>query len=349
MDQSENSAVGTDPLYRYSRQLVLPGIGRSGQEKLLKSSVLVVGCGALGSAQSEMLARAGVGKLIIADRDVLELHNLQRQLLFDEDDVAARTPKAPAAAKRLRKINSGIEIADLVADVTSLNVEKIIAGADVVLDGTDNFETRYLLNDVCVKAGKPWVYGGVLGSEGMVMAVRPGRTACLRCVFPDPPDSTSQPTCETNGVLNTVVAVVAAWQSTEILKLLLGHPDAGGVLRSFDPWKGIANAISVSREEECPCCGHRDFEFLAAKRGSSATVFCGRNAVQVSPSEETALDLERLAGRLGEVGKVAFSGMLLEFETEGKRLVIFPDGRVLVMGCTDKAVARSLVARYVGG
>jgi len=333
---------------RYARQEVLAMIGRAGQEALAGSTVLVVGCGALGSTQAELLARAGVGRLILVDRDVLELSNLQRQLLFDEQDVRRRLPKAAAAARRLRAVNSEIAIEDVVTDVTSTNVADLLGPADLAIDGTDNIETRYLLNDAAVQAGKPWVYGGVLGTDGTVMAVRPGQGPCLRCIFPDSPDAHHLPTCETLGVLNTAVVWVAALQVTEALKLLVRDPTAEFKLHVLDVWHGRTHSIAVKRNASCACCGHRRFEFLSGERGSSSAVFCGRNAVQVTPARKTSPDFAGLRQRLAPLGTVTVNGLVLEFTCGDRRMVVFPDGRVLVMGTTDTAEARSLVARYVG-
>ena len=325
---------------RYARQAVLPMIGRPGQEALSRSSVLVVGCGALGSTQAELLARAGIGHLILVDRDVLELHNLQRQFLFDEQDVRERMPKAAAAARRLRAINSEISIDAQVADVTAANVAELIGPADLVIDGTDNFETRYLLNDAAVQAGKPWIYGGVLGADGTVMAVRPGQGPCLRCVFPDPPDAHLLPTCETQGVLNTAVVWVAALQVTEALKLLVRDPTVEHKLTTLDVWHGTSRSVTVQRDAACACCAERRFEFLSGERGTSSTVFCGRNAVQVTPEKRAAPDFTSLRQRLEPLGKVLVNGLVLEFTRDNHRMIVFPDGRVLVMGTTDTAEAR---------
>jgi molybdopterin-synthase adenylyltransferase len=333
---------------RYARQAVLEVIGPAGQRRLAECTVLIVGCGALGSTQAELLARGGVGKLIIVDRDILELHNLQRQLLFDEQDVRDRMPKAAAAARRLRAVNSAISVEAVVADVTVANVEALLRPADLMLDGTDNFETRYLLNDAAVRLDKPWVYGGVLGTDGTVMAVRPGRGPCLRCLLPEPPGASGLPTCETQGVLNTAVAWVAALQVTEALKLLVGDPTAEHKLHVLDVWRGSITSVSVKRTEECVCCGQRRFEFLTAERGSSTTVFCGRNAVQVTPDRSTSPDFAALGQRLAPLGAVKVNGLVLEVTCGPHRLVVFPDGRVLVMGTTDTAEARSLVAKYIG-
>lgn len=334
---------------RYARQTVLGAIGQAGQEKLAGSAVLVVGCGALGSAQAEFLARAGVGRLILADRDILELHNLQSQLLYAESDVAERLPKAEAAARRLRAVNSSIKIEPVITDVTAANVKELAGRADLVLDGTDNFETRYLLNDAAVSAGKPWVYGGVLGTDGMVLAVHPGRGPCLRCLFEDPPEMGSVPTCSTFGVLNTAVAWVAALQVTEALKALTGAEAAEFKLHTLDIWRGTVTAVAAGRRAGCVCCGERRFDFLDSKRGSSSSaVFCGRNAVQVTPERRMAPDFAQLRERLKPLGAVTFNGVVLEFTSGDRRLVVFPDGRVLVNGTTDTAEARSLVSKYIG-
>lgn len=334
---------------RYARQTVLGSIGEQGQRKLDGSAVLVLGCGALGSAQAEFLARAGVGRLILADRDILELHNLQSQLLYDEKDVRERLPKAEAAARRLRAVNSSIKIEPVIADVTAANIKELVGRADLVLDATDNFETRYLLNDAAVSAGKPWVYAGVLGADGMVLAVHPGRGPCLRCLFEDPPELGSVPTCSTFGVLNTAAAWVAALQVTEALKILVGGELDGFKLHTLDIWRGSVTAVSAERRAGCVCCGERRFDFLASKRGSSSSaVLCGRNAVQVTPERRLAPDFARLAERLKPLGAVTFNGVVLEFTCGERRLVVFPDGRVLVNGTTDTAEARSLVAKYLG-
>lgn len=333
---------------RYARQSVLPEIGPSGQEALARGTVLVVGCGALGSTQAELLARAGVGRLILVDRDVLELPNLQRQLLFDERDVRERMPKAAAAARRLRSINSEIAVEARVADVTPANITELMRPADLVVDGTDNYETRYVLNDAAVQAGKPWVYGGLLGTDGLVMTVRPGRGPCLRCIFPDPPDVHQMPTCETRGVLNTAVVWVAALQATEALKLLVGDSAAWNRLVALDVWRGKTHSVTVQRNGKCACCSGRRFEFLGGERGSTSTVFCGSNAVQITPERRTAPDFQALSQHLAPLGKVTMNGLVLEFAFKDRRMVVFPDGRVLVLGTTDIPEARSLVARYLG-
>jgi adenylyltransferase/sulfurtransferase len=334
---------------RYARQTVLGAVGPEGQKKLAQSAVLVVGCGSLGSAQAELLARAGVGRIIVADRDVVEPHNLATQLLYSEADVAERLPKAEAAARRLRAVNSSITVEPVIADVTPANIKELLDRADLALDGSDNFETRYLLNDAAVSAGKPWVYGGVLGTDGMVLPVQPGRGPCLRCLFDDPPDMGLLPTCNTFGVLNAAVAWVAALQVAEALKLLTGAAEDEFELHTLDIWRGTVTAVAAERRVSCPCCGERRFEFLDSKRGSSAAaVLCGRNAVQITPERRLAPDFARLGERLKPLGTVTFNGIVLEFTGGGHRLVVFPDGRVLVTGTKDPAEARGLVAKYIG-
>jgi molybdopterin/thiamine biosynthesis adenylyltransferase len=252
---------------RYQRQLALSVIGAEGQRKLASSCVAVLGCGALGSRQAELVARAGVGRLIIVDRDVVELHNLPRQTLLDEPDVHERRSKAQAAAGHLRAVNSEIAIDAVTADITRDNIESLLRDADLVLDATDNFETRYLLNDLCVKSNKPWVYGGVLGTAGAALAVRPGVGPCLRCVFPEAPRTHALPTCETRGVLNTAVAWVAALQVTEALKLILDDRAAAYPLYGLDIWKGSLRTVNIRRSDGCVCCGQRRFDFLDGHTG----------------------------------------------------------------------------------
>jgi molybdopterin-synthase adenylyltransferase len=331
---------------RYARQLALAELGREGQRRLMTGSVLIVGCGALGSHLAEALARAGVGRLRVVDRDVVELHNLQRQALFDEQDVAARLPKAEATARRLRRINSTITVDARVLDLNPRNVEELIADVEVVLDGSDNLETRYLLNDACVKHGRPWVYGGVIGAAGMMLTLRPGAGPCLRCVFRDPPPPGSQPTCETVGVLGMAPAVIAALQAVEACKLLVAAPAATDLLH-LDLWSGSWQRVAVHRDPACPACGHARFDYLSARETAWVTTLCGRNAIQIMPAREAAIDLDRLAAQLAPLGAVA-TGLLLQVNAEDCEMLVFPDGRVIIRGTTDPALARSLYARYIG-
>lgn len=247
---------------RYARHAALGLIGQAGQRKLSKSSVLVLGCGSIGSAQAMLLARAGVGRLILADRDYVQLYNLPTQILYDESDVKERAPKAEAAARRLRAINPEITIEPVVADVTAANIEELVGRADLVIDGADNFETRFLLNDAAVKAGKPWVYGGVLGVDGMVMAVLPGQGPCLRCLFDLPPADARLPACDAFGVLNAAAVWVSCLQVTEAIKILTGAPSDGFKLHTLNIWGGTASPVAAQRKPGCACCGRRNFEFL---------------------------------------------------------------------------------------
>jgi adenylyltransferase/sulfurtransferase len=336
------------PANRYQRQQILPEIGEGGQLKLAESTVFIIGCGALGCFQANLLARAGLGRIRIADRDLVELSNLQRQVLFEESDATSNISKAEAAAKHLRAINSSISIETLAVDVTVRNAESLIADADLILDGTDNFETRYLINDVCVKLKKPWVYGGVLGTVGMVMPILPGVGPCLRCVIPNPPDPGTFATCDTVGVLNSAVAVVASMQVTVAVKILLGLPPADAGLLHVDIWNSSFEFMKPQKEDGCPCCAQRNFEFLDAVRVSWTTSLCGRNSVQVNPPGEIELDFESLRRRLEQVGRVTTSGLLIHLKVDEGEMVIFPDGRAIVTGTTDQAKARTFYARYLG-
>lgn len=351
-------AAGTEDLNpaararRYIRQEIFRPIGAGGQQKLAEAHVAIVGCGALGSAAADSLARAGVGHLTIIDRDYVELHNLQRQALFDEADVAQRTPKAIAAASRLHGVNSDIEITPVVADVNSGNIAALTASANVLLDGTDNFETRYLINDLAVKTGRAWVYGGVISGGGVTMTIRPGISPCLRCVFPAAPEAGSAPTCDTAGVLGPAVHLIAALQSAEILKLAAGAADAvNSGLVSVDLWNLDFQAVPLGgRDPECPCCGLSRFDFLDRLPVASESILCGHDAVQVRPYPAVHVDLDELAARLRPIGEVTANRYLVRFSEPGSaiELTIFPDGRAIVKGTEDPGVARTIYAQYIG-
>jgi adenylyltransferase/sulfurtransferase len=333
---------------RYSRQILFAGLGEEGQERLLRAHAAIVGCGALGSFQAAALARAGVGRLTIIDRDYVEPSNLQRQCLFEESDAAEALPKAVAAERRLARINSWVQARGVVADLTPANVEELVGEAQVILDGTDNFETRYLINDFALSRGIPWIYGAAVGSYGLTMPVIPGRTACLRCVYPDPPAG-AQPTCETAGVLNSITAVIAALQTADALKILAGRTDAVRArLTTADVWEGGVRQIEQpSPDPNCPACGARDFVHLEGRRRAPVSL-CGRNAVQIH-ERARPLDLVQLKAALAPLGEVRANEFALRFVTGPYEMTIFPDGRAIIKGTTDIGLARSLYARFVGG
>lgn len=334
---------------RYARQTVLPVIGPEGQTRLGESRVVVVGCGATGTVIANHLARAGVGHLTIVDRDFVELNNLQRQLLFDEVDVREGMPKAAAAERRLRLVNSEIEIQGIVADVNAGNVMELIRDADLVLDGSDNFEVRYTLNDACVQVRKPWVYCGAVSTYGMTLLIRPEVTPCLRCVFPDPPPPGSAATCDTAGVLGPAVSVIASLAATEGLKWLLGAEDAlAEGLLNVDVWDLSWHCFRIARKDDCPCCVLREFPFLEVAATSHATSLCGRNAIQITPTRSAKLDLSQMAERLRPVGEVTSNAFLLRLQAGDHLITLFADGRAIIQGTQDETVGRNLYARYVG-
>jgi adenylyltransferase/sulfurtransferase len=333
---------------RYSRQELFAGIGPEGQARLRRASVVVVGCGALGSSLAEMLVRAGVGRLSVVDRDFVEPSNLQRQCLFDERDAAEALPKAVAAERRLRQLNAEVELRGIVQDLAGDNAAALIAGHDLVLDGTDNFEARFLLNDACLRARIPWVYGACVGAYGLALAVRPGLTPCLRCLLGERPAPGSQPTCDTVGVVAPIVQVVAGVQGAEALKLLAGRGDAllPGLV-TLDLWTGTFDVLDLrGRAPSCPACTEGRFETL--EQPAPAATLCGRDAVQIRPLPGVTVDLQALAARLSGSGAVRCNEHLVRFACDGAELVVFQDGRALVKGVADPVRARSLYARYVG-
>ena len=343
-------ARGLSAADRYSRQTLFAGIGRQGQERIAKARVLIVGCGATGSVLANNLARAGVGHLRVADRDFVEGNNLQRQVLYEEDDAHAGLPKAVAATRRIARVNSLVAVEPLVTDVTAENIEGLLEGVDLALDGTDNFETRYLLNDACLKQNVPWIYSGVIAAYGVTMMILPHDTACLRCVFPDRPLPGTTPTCDTAGVLNGIVGAVGGIASTEALKLLVGSDKLRRGMTWLDLWENTYEAIELPRQPDCPACGQGDYEYLDASIDESGTSLCGRNAVQVRPPRGThpMLDLAALAERLRDAGDVESNGFLLRLRVDSYEVTIFPDARAIVKGTDDTAVARTIYARYVG-
>lgn len=341
-------------LERYSRQMRFYGIGETGQKKLLQSRVTLCGCGALGTVLANSLVRAGVGFVRIIDRDFIELHNLQRQVLFDETDVTSNLPKAEAAARKLRQINSNIQIDPIVTDIDHTNVEELCRDADLILDGTDNFEVRYLINDVAVKLKKPWVYGGAIGSIGQTMTILPGLTPCLRCVIEGSPPPGMAATCETAGVLASTINVIASLQSTEAMKILTGKLDAiNKELVYVDVWENEFRRFKISKlkdKVDCPCCNRGDFEWLSGNMGSHTTTLCGRNAVQVAHRTAGQLNFGTLAESLKGVAKgaVNHNKFMLRFAVDEHEFTVFPDGRAIIKGTSDIDKARTLYSKYIG-
>ncbi|MDX2035450.1 MAG: ThiF family adenylyltransferase [Isosphaeraceae bacterium] len=347
-----NSAAPDDRLERYSRQFRFPPIGEAGQRKLAASRIAVCGCGALGTVLANHLVRAGIGFTRIIDRDFIELHNLQRQILFDETDVVANLPKAEAAARKLRAINGDVVIEPVVTDLDSTNILRLVSDVDLILDGTDNFETRYLINDAAVKLGKPWIFGGVIGSEGQTMTIRPGVGPCLRCVIEESPPPGMTPTCETAGVLGPAVAVIASFEAVEAIKLLTGAHDALNTqLFMVDVWDWSFRRLEIAGLQgkvDCPCCLHRRFDWLEGLLGSHTTSLCGRNSVQVATRRSEPLDFDALAERLSPLGEIRRNAFLLKFTADGHEFTVFPDGRAIIKGTSDIAKARTLHAQYIG-
>lgn len=339
---------------RYQKQILFSGIGEAGQQRLRSSRAVLVGCGALGSVIAETLVRAGIGALTLIDRDFVELSNLQRQVLYDEEDVTQRLPKAIAAERKLKRINSEVELTPHVCDVTCRNIPELVSGADVILDGTDNFETRFLVNDISVETGIPWVHGGCVGSHGQVMAIVPGQTPCLRCVMPEIPGPGTTATCDSAGVIGPAVQVVASLQSAAALKLLTGQRE---LIRPemivVDVWNGTFRQVhlgSLVQDCQCPCCAGGERLWLSGQTGSHATVLCGRNSVQISPSGRLTLSLQQLRVRLADLGETRVNPFLLTFRPGDSdyELTIFSDGRAIVTGTEDLVQARALYTQYVG-
>jgi adenylyltransferase/sulfurtransferase len=343
-------------LDRYSRQVLFEPIGAAGQKRLGRSRATLIGCGALGSVIANMLVRGGIGFLRICDRDYLELNNLQRQMLFDESDIARNLPKAVAAAEKLARINSCVQIEPVVADVNHTSVVRLVEGADLILDGTDNFETRYLINDAAVKYQIPWIYGGVIGAEGLVMPILPGDTPCLRCVFEKAPPPEMTPTCDTVGVIAPAISIVASLEVTEGIKVLIGRRDeVAKDLISIDAWGHRLTRLSITGAKsggDCVCCGQGRFEYLAGRRGSVATTLCGRDAVQIIPrsGDVDNVDFGAVAEKLTSVasGPVAYNEFMLRVAVDTYLITVFADGRTVIKGTASLEQAKSIYARYIG-
>jgi molybdopterin-synthase adenylyltransferase len=332
---------------RYSRQTFFHGIGEEGQQKLTQSRAVIIGCGALGCNIANLLVRAGVGKVRIVDRDFVEYHNLQRQTLFDEDDVKSRVPKAIAAGKHLKAINSLVEIESIVADVNSNNVEEYCAGSNIILDGMDNLETRYLVNDISLKLGIPYIYGGAISSIGMTMTVIPGLTPCFRCVFPDPPPQRTMPTCETDGILGSTASIISSIEAAEAIKILVGSPLINKDLITLDIWDISFEKYPIVRKDGCPSCSGR-YDFLGKKKGLVMTSLCGQSrSVQVVDMESKRLDLQKLAGRLTGVKDVYYNEYMLGFDAGDCSITVFNDGRAIIKNTIDESLAEGLYRKFI--
>lgn len=346
----EAAASGYD-FQRYVRQIRFRPFGPEGQERLAGSRVLICGCGALGNMLGQLLVRAGVGKIRIVDRDFVDLTNIHRQLLFDQEDAAKGLPKAVAAAEHLRRINSQVDIEPIVADINPSTILKFCEGVDCIVDGTDNFETRFLINEAAVRLRIPWVYGGCLGAEGQTMTIVPGRTACLRCLLPSCPPAGSLPTCETAGILGPVVGVIASIEAIEAMKILSGHWEAISLyLTVVDLWEGRIRQVDLRHladQVDCPTCDRGEFPWLAGQEGTQTALLCGRNTVQLlHPGVQLGLD--ELADRLKSLGPLQKTPYFVRLQVEGYQLTVFPDGRTLVHGTSDIPTAKTLCAKYLG-
>ncbi len=337
---------------RYARQELFYGIGKQGQRKLREKTAVLVGCGALGCASANLLVRSGIRQLKIVDRDYIEESNLQRQTLFDEEDVRQNLPKAIAAQRKLQTINSEILISALVADLNPSTIETHLQDAHIVIDGTDNFETRFLLNDYCVKNRIPWIYGACIGSLGLTMNIVPQRTPCLRCILEDLPQPGTAETCDTVGIIAPIAGVIASIQVAEALKILTDNfAVLGKGIFMIDLWRNEMKRLHIEgimEKADCAVCNRRRFEYLSRDRFSTVTSLCGRNSVQILPSIGAKLDLPTLAARLENTGQVSFNSFLLRLKVDKYELTIFPDGRAIVSGTADVAAAKGLYAKYVG-
>ena len=332
---------------KYSRQILFAGIGEAGQQRLLASSAVIVGCGAIGAAAANLLTRAGVGKIRIVDRDFVEPSNLQRQTLFDEADALAALPKAIAAERHLRSVNSSVSLEGVVADLSPCNVADLLTPFDLILDGTDNFETRFLINDFAVQNGKPWIYAAAVASYGLTMTIRPGVTPCLACLMETQQQGLEE-TCDTIGVLGPIVNLIASLEAAEAMKLLVGRADAlHGRLISCDVWSSYFQSVRVAHNPDCRACARREFTYLDGEAQPHITM-CGRDSVQIH-ERGRALDLAMLKSRLSPtVSDVRHNEFLLRFRIPPYEMTVFADGRAIIKGTRDTSVARSLYARYIG-
>lgn len=349
-----------DPLLRFRRQIAYAPVGTRGQQALCNASVAIVGLGALGSTIAERLARSGVGSLRLIDRDWVELDNLPRQALYTLHDAEYHSPKAIAAANQLAAIDPSLHLEPHVCDVTHRNIDSLLEGVDLVLDGTDNFEVRYLINDACVSRGTAWVHAGIVGASGQAMLIEPPRTACFRCLLPDPPPPESMQTCDSVGVLGPAVGVIASWQAMLGVKYLVERgsespnppaesQSAQGRLTVFDLWSGEVRSVRLPKSADCECCVRREFPFLKGLHASDAKVLCGKNAVQIQVPVGRNMDLASLAARLRSNGTVLETPFLVRFSIDSLSITIFRDGRAVIHGTENPEEARKIYQRWIGG
>lgn len=334
-------------LNRYSRQTIFPEIGVEGQKKLGNSFAVIIGCGALGTVIASALVRAGIGKVRIIDRDFIEYHNLQRQILFDEEDIKNNLPKAVAAERHLKKVNSEIEIEGIVSDVNYQNIERLVQGADVILDGLDNMETRLLINDVSLKQDIPWVYGGAISSQGMSLTIIPHQTACYRCMVNGVSPGGAVLTCDTAGVIGPAPGIVGNVQTAEALKILVGTDKINHNLFVFDVWNTSYSLLQVIPRPDCPAC-HGHYEFLDGKYSTKTTSLCGQNAVQILAPNLMHISFEDLGRRLHPLGSVDYNEFMFQFKVDSTEILVFPDGRAIIKNTNDEAFARGIYAKYIG-
>lgn len=337
---------------RYARQILFYGIGDRGQKILMEKSVVLIGCDALGCASANLLVRSGIKRLHIIDRDFIEEHNLQRQTLFDEEDIEKNLPKAIAAQRKLRKVNSQIRIDSTVADINPSNIQTLIGNADIIIDGTDNFQTRFLINDYSVKKGIPWIYGACIGSVGLTMNIIPGKTPCLRCILENIPPPGTIETCDTAGIIAPVASIVASFQVTEAIKILTENYHAlnKGLLEA-DVWRNMVRYVpadTVTNKTDCIVCCRHHYEFLTQGKHPETTSLCGRSAVQILHTYASEIDLTKLAIRLERAGAVSYNNFMLRLNLGTYELAVFPDGRAIISGTNDVSVAKGLYAKYIG-
>ncbi|MCR4289447.1 MAG: ThiF family adenylyltransferase [Candidatus Scalindua sp.] len=339
-------------LERYSRQILFQHIGKNRQKILMNSTVAVIGCGALGTVSSSYLVRAGIGQLRIIDRDFIEESNLQRQILFDENDISENLPKAIAAQRKLQKINNKVKVEGIVTDVNYSNIDELTKDVDIIIDGTDNFETRFLINDFCIKNSVPWVYGACIGSRGVVMNIIPSRTPCLRCVFETMPQIGSFPTCDTAGVIGPIAGIIASFQVAEAIKILIkDYASVNKNLLEVDVWETKLRQIDISELKDindCQTCKLNNYEFLDAEVGIMTTFLCGKNAVQVMSRNTGKIDLRQLEHRLRSISGVSCNAFMLKFRVKDHSFTVFADGRAIITGTADSSTAKSLYSKYLG-